>query len=92
MAFFPIGDILDNLLLFGIKISPAINEYVETQIPVLQQGAIIKTLKRCYRLCRHEKLTDEMVATQVKVLFPLKTPEQQGDITMLMIAWLHPNK
>ena len=90
--FTSVVDAIDNIALFGIQLAPAINEWVKTQVPLWEQRTIIKTLKRCDRLCRHEKLTDEMVATQVKVLFPLKTVEQQGDITMLMIAWLHQNK
>ena len=90
--FTSIVDAIDNIALLGIQLAPALNSWVLTQVPLWEQRTIIKTLKRCYRLCKHEKLSDTLVATQVRVLFPLKTVEQQGDITMLMIAWLNAKK
>ncbi len=79
--FTSIVDAIDNIALFGIQIAPALNEWVKTQIPVWEQRAIIKTLKRCYRLCRHEKLHDEMVATQVCLV-------AEGTITATMAFYI----
>jgi len=86
--FDTILDIIDNALLFGIKLAPAISDWIESNIPAHKQHEIVVRMKHCYRLCKRFKLTPDLVHKQVNVLFSDFTTEQKDDVWALLSAWL----
>lgn len=75
---------LDDLALLGEKLSPAINAWIETQIPLVKQRVIDRRMKRCVRHCRRTKFKAEQVSKQVDLDFMDLTDTQRGEIISLI--------
>jgi macrodomain Ter protein organizer (MatP/YcbG family) len=75
---------LDDLALLGEKLSPAINAWIQTQIPLVKQRVINKKMRRCVRHCRKMKFGADQVAKQVDLDFMDLSDTQRGDIISLI--------
>lgn len=75
---------LANFFSFTEKLSPAIIDWLEAQIPAERQRVMAQRIRRCKWTCRRQKLSRPLIAMQVRLLFSDLTLAQQSDIEALI--------
>lgn len=80
---------LDDLVLFGEKLSSSINDLIETTIPADKMNSMIRRIKHVQHLCRHEHLDAAMITGLVKQLFPDETDDFRATIATQIAFVLH---
>lgn len=75
---------LTELAVLFEKLSPAINAWIQSNIPAHLQAELTHRIRRCKRYCRRNKLNAALIASQVNLMFVDLTEAQRTQITSLL--------